>query len=134
MWETKDEGGCPSIYEVLGLLGRQAGGGGRVSVRPALDPRVPVSGSQTSVQCDQALRARPGLHLHPDAVLAGSGGHGPDGDLASALSLPDLPAPPAHADPERRLDAYSSGPAAHRVYLPIRPRDAEGRRSADHRP
>src|SRR5512143_1391668 len=54
MWETNIEGGCPREYEVLGLLGRQAGGGGRVPVRTALDPCVLDSGSQTCVHGDRA--------------------------------------------------------------------------------
>ena len=47
MWETNSEGGCPRVYEVLGLLGRQAGAGGRVPVSPGPQPSVPASASQT---------------------------------------------------------------------------------------
>src|SRR5579872_5394964 len=134
MWETKKEGGCPRVYEVLGLLGRQAGGGGRASVRPSEDPRVPASGSPTVVYRNGTVWARPGLHLDDDAVLPGGDGSDLGRDLGPTLPLPHLPAPSAYADPDRRLDAHPAGPAAHRIYLPVRPRHAENRRGADHRP
>src|SRR5665213_463252 len=134
MWETNSEGGCPRVYEVLGLLGRQAGGGGRVPVWPPAGPCLPASTSRPAVLREGAVRFRSGLYPDHAAVFIDGGGSRLGGPLGPSLSLPDLLAPPADADLNRRLDAYSAEPTPHRVYLPVWPRDAQGGRSANHRP
>src|SRR5678816_4780762 len=103
MWETKCEGGCPSQYEVLVLLGRQAGGGVRVFVRSLANSRVPAARSQAAVHGSRSVRTRSGLHLCDVAVLVGGGGPILAGDLRSALPLP-------HVSPEICLLYTSPSP------------------------
>src|SRR5579883_952680 len=54
--------------------------------------------------------------------------------LGSAISLPDLPAPPPHADPHRFLDARPVRRSEDRVHLPLRTWDTKGGGAPDHRP
>src|SRR5689334_7203043 len=133
MWETKSEGGCPSVYEVLGVPGCQAIAGWVVPISCRPRPSVPASASQNAVPC-RTDRLRSNLHLPHDGLHTLGDGSDLGGDLGSAAPLPDLFAKAADAHSHRLLDAYSLWPAANRVYLPVRPWHSEGRRSADHRP
>ena len=95
------------------------------------------------------LRRRNGSPTHPSATaydfllcdlalmlwfLLCAGALLPD-RLGPALPLPRLPAPPAHADRDRLLEPHAAiRPAAHRIHLPLRPRNPERGRIADLRP
>src|SRR5262249_840286 len=53
-------------------------------------------------------------------------------DLGPALSLPGVSATPAHAGRDGLLEPDAPvRPAADRIYLPLRPRDAQGSRIAN---